>query len=618
MTAVAFPEVDCPLVSVIMVVYGGWEWVREALLALIERTPPCYEVVLIDNASPDGTGFRLMAEVSGATVICNDDNVGFGAGANQGALHAVGRYVLFLNSDAFVQPGWLPPLLEVFNACPDVAAVTPRLIDPDGTLQEAGGLVAGDGFAGQFGLGRDADRLEYRFRRQVDFSSAAALMVRRRDFVAVGGFHPAYAMGYFEDVDLCLTLWDRGLATVYEPGSTVIHLRGASGTEELAQTYALANHSVLMRRWSHELRRRQSLAEPADYPHRVVASRDARAFDRVLVVVDRLTEPSRSGWNAFVHGIVLELAEMWPTVRFTLVVGEPSADGRAVASLSDHGVEVAMDEDWEQWFLARRFHYSSIVMLGTAALERFDRVLSRTQPQALLAFAVDGQVDLPVARRAIEESTVVFCASEAQARVVADSAPGTQTAVLPPFAPPTAHPRAFFERVGVVVSGRPEGSVTDLMAAIGAFDPDLAVELVGAEAADTCGGTGFESLARARVAIVAVAGSASAWTLADAVSCGVPFVTTSEAADGLDLGEVAGLVVADDPEGQARLAWSLYSDPDRWATVHRAVVALAATRFAGRTRQTVLRDAMALLGLAPPGDSLPRPGRGRPVRTGMS
>lgn len=379
---IELPSVDRPTVSVVMVVYGGWEWVRKALVALLENTEPCYEVVIVDNASPDGTALQLSAEVSGAIVVLNESNFGFGPGANQGALHAVGRHLLFLNSDAFVQPGWLPPLLEVLDEYPDVAAVAPRLLDVDGRQQEAGGLVGQDGFAGQLGLGDDPNRAEFRFRREIDFSSAAALLVRRSEFLAAGGFHPDYSMGYFEDVDLCLTLWDRGLSTVYEPRSTVVHLRGASGSEGLAQKYALANHAVLMRRWAQVLEGRSALGDLENYPHRLVAARDGRAADRVLFVTTSLPATDESGGES---SVLRDLVGLWPHVRFTLLVSESAELTTAAEGWLTMGLEVAVGEDWRAWLTARRFHYSCIVSVGPEPSEELKKDLSETQPQALRA-----------------------------------------------------------------------------------------------------------------------------------------------------------------------------------------------------------------------------------------
>ena len=120
MKALSFPVVPRPAVSVLMATYGGWQWVEKSLRALLENTEPCYEVIVVDNASPDGLADRLEAEVGNIRLLRNGVNRGFGPANNQAANLATGRALVLLNSDAFVHPGWLPPLLEVLDADPDV------------------------------------------------------------------------------------------------------------------------------------------------------------------------------------------------------------------------------------------------------------------------------------------------------------------------------------------------------------------------------------------------------------------------------------------------------------------------------------------------------------------
>src|SRR4029077_9572735 len=107
---IRIPPVDAPTVSVLMPVYGRWDWVQRALGALLEHTPPEFEVVAVDNASPDGTGDRLAAEVEGITLIRNDVNEGFGRAVNRAAAIARGEHLCILNTDALVTDGWLPPM----------------------------------------------------------------------------------------------------------------------------------------------------------------------------------------------------------------------------------------------------------------------------------------------------------------------------------------------------------------------------------------------------------------------------------------------------------------------------------------------------------------------------
>jgi O-antigen biosynthesis protein len=420
---IRFPSVARPDVSVVMVTYGGWEWVAKALRALADNTPPCYEVVVVDNASPDDTGHELERSVRGATVVRNDRNVGFGAGANQGALHAVGRYLFFLNSDAFPEPGWLPPLVELLDGDPRAGAAAPCLVEPDGTLQEAAGLLGKHGFATQYGLGGDVDGVEYGFRRRADFSSAAALLVRRRDFSALGGFHPGYGMGYFEDVDLCLGLWERGLATVYEPRSRVVHLRGASTTYEESQQRSALSHPFFMRQWAHVVASRPLLAEHDRYPHRLIASRDARAHDRFLVF-----EPLVSDRPLLAE----ELATACPEARVTLLANPDDLSEMGSSVLADRSIELAGADDWETFVSGRRFHYPIAVLRGLGSFRAGDELLRRFQPQALRLLDIRpedvGDDDLADALRS---STIVMAVSDEERSRLQHLVPTARVCVVP-------------------------------------------------------------------------------------------------------------------------------------------------------------------------------------------
>lgn len=367
MTTVTLPPVAEPAVTVVMTTHGRWDLCRRALRALVDNTEAAYDVVIVDNASADGTADRLREEVRGATLLFNATNVGFGAGCNQGALHALGRHLCFLNSDAFVLPGWLPPLLEVLDRDPGAAAVVPRYLNTDGTLQEAASLVGGDAATTSVGYGDDPWRPEYRFRRTVDYASAACLLVRRRDFVAAGGFDPRYPMAYYEDVDLCFTLAASGLRTVYEPRSQVEHVRGGSGTVESAVRLIMSNRAVFAERWAGELAWRPPLADIDRHPQRRIALRDAPCLERMLVLGD--VDPL----------LPTELARTWPDVRVTVVSRAGTSE-----SLLAAGVEVVDGRsDVDAWIEGRAMHYSVVVLGGLPALARFRRVLAQAQPQAL-------------------------------------------------------------------------------------------------------------------------------------------------------------------------------------------------------------------------------------------
>jgi GT2 family glycosyltransferase len=377
---IRFPEVVRPDVSVVMVTFNRWDLTRQALTLLAEITPPCYEVVIVDNASTDGTADALRA-VDGALILRNPGNLGFGPANNQGAALARGRYLLLLNSDAWVRPGWLEPLVDVADADPGIAAVAPKLLYPDGRLQEAGSIIWRDGRVRQYGDGDLPNRSEYLFRRTVDYASAACLLVRRSAFVGVGGFDPRFAPMYYEDVDLCLALAAAGGRIVYQPRSVVEHVRGGSGGG--AQSERLERNRRLIRaRWRGVLDRRPPESWRVE-PSAILGGRDAATCERVLVLTGSRPDAQGDDEQQRLHQLLVDAARRWPKARWTVA----SLDGdRATRpdALSDAGVEVVTAADsWEDWLTERRYHYG-IVAIGDSRWEqgRIGATLTAMQSQA--------------------------------------------------------------------------------------------------------------------------------------------------------------------------------------------------------------------------------------------
>jgi O-antigen biosynthesis protein len=243
---ISFPTVSRPDVSIVVVTYKGAEVVETALRALLENTEPCYELILIDNGSMDLTP-TFLRQVRNATVVLNERNAGFGAANNDGADRARATYVLFLNQDAFVHRGWLPPLLDRIQSDDAIGAVGPMLLNTDGSLQCAGAMVFRTGDTRCYGEGDDPKRPEYRVARDVDYLAGACLLTRRVVFNEIGGFNLAYGLAYFEDADLCLSLATRGYRSVYEPRSRVTHVRGRPSDALLE--LAARNRRLFERRW---------------------------------------------------------------------------------------------------------------------------------------------------------------------------------------------------------------------------------------------------------------------------------------------------------------------------------------------------------------------------------
>jgi GT2 family glycosyltransferase len=405
------PAVEAPVATIVMVTYGARQWVSRAIDALVAHTPPIYELVVVDNASPDGTADWLGTTVRGLTLVRNDRNVGFGPGANQGALIARGRLLCFLNSDAMVEPGWLDPIVETLDSVPGAGAVVPMFLNLDGTLQEAGAVVSRDGGTLSIGYGDDPEKPQYRFRRFVTYGSGAGLVLPRSTFLHLGGFDPRYGLGYFEDVDLCFELASHGLQTVYEPRSRVRHVRGGSSLTEEMLSLRDANVGLFRERWEAVLDRHPDLGDLPAYPHRVIAARDVDAPDRILVVSDRLP----SDLDAPVAQLAADIIALCPRARVTVMGLDHVDPAEHLLPLCDRGVELVWGvTDWDDWLSLRMFHYSVVVVGGSAA-RRIDFLLRRTQPQAQRAYLVGLE---PSSRQAgpapnvLRGADAVWCGSE--------------------------------------------------------------------------------------------------------------------------------------------------------------------------------------------------------------
>ena len=261
---VVIPETDSPAISVLIVVYGGGALAIDAVASLVEHTSQPFEVILVDNASTDDSLRIVRQGIAGLIFISEGRNLGFGGGNNRAAREARAPVICMLNPDARVTTGWLDPLLDLLED-PQVGAVAPALIGADGGLQEVGAMVDHWGYTGPIGTRGFGEPVPPQSARAaVDYASAACLLMRTDVFRSLEGFDPAYRLAYYEDVDLCMRLWERGLQVWGEPASRVIHLGGGTVTPVVSQALWHHNRSVFLHRWREELEPRPSFHSSGD------------------------------------------------------------------------------------------------------------------------------------------------------------------------------------------------------------------------------------------------------------------------------------------------------------------------------------------------------------------
>src|SRR5262249_39948355 len=135
-----------------------------------------FEIIIGDDASTDGTR-EALARLATVKHVRSETNRGFIGNCNAAAETARGQYVLFLNNDTVVLPGWLDELVDTLEREPAIGLVGSKLIFGTGQLQEAGGIIWNDGTAWNYGRDQDPHRPEFSYLRDVDYVSGASIML---------------------------------------------------------------------------------------------------------------------------------------------------------------------------------------------------------------------------------------------------------------------------------------------------------------------------------------------------------------------------------------------------------------------------------------------------------
>ena len=237
-------------VSAVVVSYNSAADLPDCLRSL--RSEGVADVVVVDNASADGSVELVRRIDPDARVVETGANLGFGSAANRGVAVATGGHLLILNPDTVVEPGTVKALSETLDRDPGLAAAGPRLENVDGSLYPSVrrfpdlAVAFGHAFLGLLWPRNPATR-RYRMldwdhdqpAADVDWVSGACVLIRRTAFDMVGGFDEAYFM-YVEDVDLCWRLGQAGWRIGYEPAGRVVHALG--GSSRLVPYRMIAEH----------------------------------------------------------------------------------------------------------------------------------------------------------------------------------------------------------------------------------------------------------------------------------------------------------------------------------------------------------------------------------------
>jgi len=241
-----------PVLSIIIVSHNARDDLARCLESL-HTAPPgeSHEIVVVENASSDGSLDMTRRRWPGVRVIPLDRNVGFAAGSNVGIRATEGELLLLLNSDTVVPAGAVDHLTAALRADPNTAVVGPRILDEAGNPELSFGAMRGPWNDllqhVRFPLGTSRRRVE-RLTSQpavVDWITGACLLVRRSDAEAVNLLDERYFM-YLEDVDFCAALRARGGRIRFLPSVHVVHRRGRSAATNPAAALTAYRRSQLV------------------------------------------------------------------------------------------------------------------------------------------------------------------------------------------------------------------------------------------------------------------------------------------------------------------------------------------------------------------------------------
>ncbi len=248
-----------------------------------------YETIVVDNGSSAEQLDQLVIPPSVALLRLNR-NMFFGEANNIGVESANGEYVVFLNNDVKVTAGWLTAMLKVFDNHVRVGAVGPKFLFPDGSLQEAGAYLLPEGGTVQMRIEQMAfPSTGVKGIPVVDYCSAACLLMRKNDFLNLGGFDPIFDPAYFEDVDLAVRLRSVGLFSYYCGQAAVFHEQNATSrqiwTVQQLSSYFAASRDRFTERWgNYIIRRMHGSYEPEALPPvRWKAEAGPNAKDRIIL-----------------------------------------------------------------------------------------------------------------------------------------------------------------------------------------------------------------------------------------------------------------------------------------------------------------------------------------------
>lgn len=618
-----------PIVSFIVPVYGNLDLTRRCLASLDAGagTVP-YEVIVIDDGSP-GDDWAFISQIEGIVALRNEENLGYLRSVNRAASQARGRFLFLLNNDTVVAEGCVESLVRTAERSSTIGAVGAKLLFPDGRLQEAGSFVWRDGSGHNFGHGKTDGHSDYNFVREVDYCSAAALLVRASTWEAIGGFDDRYAPAYYEDTDLAFSIRQIGLRVVYQPLARVFHIAGASHGSAAA-THQERNRQVFVDKWS------EALADH-DPPRPVLCALPRVNQQSVLFVDEHVPRPNRDSGSLRMSRLLQAVASAERRITFASISRHPIEPATTV--LRQAGIDVEDGaRSLRSVFRARAADLDAIVVSRPQVAATAIPLARRCAPGVPIVYDM---VDFHLLRHergsrvtqhrpsryerrmsameatALQDADHVIAVTRDEAEAIRSARPSLDITVIGNIHEIERSETSFEQRDGVLFIGswnhRPnrdaiEWLLREVMPAVWHRDPSMHLHLVGSDLPvdlGSCDGRVVNHgwcaelsprFDQVRISIAPLRfGAGIKGKVGDSLARGVPVVGTSIAAEGFDA-SIAGLGDVESVDEIAEAAVALHGDKQRWLAAREAGLRTIERHATAHAAATAFDELMSKIG----------------------
>ncbi|MBU6199661.1 MAG: glycosyltransferase, partial [Xanthomonadaceae bacterium] len=606
----AVPASAAPRVSIVIPAFNKIDYTLACLRSLAAHPGvAAFETIVVDDCSSDATAERL-AHVEGVRVIRNAQNLGFVGSCNAGAAEARGEYLAFLNNDAVVEDGWLDALLRVFDEEPAAGLVGAKLVYPDGRLQEAGGIVFADGSGWNYGRFENPADPRFEFRREADYCSGAAILLRRDLFDKLGGFDARYAPAYYEDTDLAFAVRAAGKKVFYEPRAVVVHFEGVTaGTDTGSgmKRFQTINRGKFLEKWNAELARQPA---PISDAKDAEAAANFRTRGHVLIVDSYTPTPDQDSGSLRMLNLMRLLREAGHAVSF--LPDNRAHAGKYTQALQALGVKALYHpfvSDPVAWLRAYGKSLTAVILSRHYVAANYVGLVRLYAPQARLIFdtvdvhhlreqraaELSGNVEqaTQAARtraqelKLMRECDITLVVSAAEKELLAREVQGVRIEVLSNVHEVRGCRREFGERRDLVFVGgfqhppnvdAVQWFVNEIFPRVRAALPEVVFHVIGSKAPKAILELAHDGVQvhgyvedivpfmdGCRLALAPLRyGAGVKGKINMAMSCGLPVVATTPAAEGMHARNGENLLVADAPEDFAAAIVRAYGDAALW------------------------------------------------------